>query len=420
MKLLHVVDTLDPERGGVSQAVRTMASEISNAGIYNEVLTLDAPSQKRLDVAYKINNMGPSRGPWSYSYKLTPWLLENLSRFDTIIIHGLWLYVGFAVKQALAKAKRGNSTQVLGRKSPSLFIMPHGMLDPYFQQSKKRKAKAIRNWVYWKLIEGHIVNNSDGLLFTCRQECTLAREPFKPYQPRKELVVGLGVTNPPLFNVQMKEIFRSICPKVPYGQYILFLGRIDDKKGVDLVIEGYRRLLNNYLVNSTSGSSEGCVIKQLRLHTPPKHFPHLVIAGPGMQTRYGDMLQQLVNDSPTLREHVCFTGMLKGDDKWATVYGCEAFILPSHQENFGIAVVEALACSKPVLISRQVNISSDIYDEGAAIVEEDTVEGTYNMLFRWMLTPEVERSEMKNQARKCYEKHFAVQGATDNLIKAIL
>lgn len=420
MRLLHVVDTMDPERGGVSQAVRTMASEISNAGFFNEVLTLDAPRQKNLDDAFKTNDIGPSRGPWSYSNKLTPWLIENLPRFDTVIIHGLWLYVGFAVRLALAKTKRGKITSLQGSSSTRLFIMPHGMLDPYFQQAKNRKAKAIRNWVYWKLIEGDFVNNADGLLFTCNQECILARKPFKPYQPRKELIVGLGVKNPPLFNSQMKDVFRSICPEIPYGHYLLFLGRLDDKKGIDLLLEGYRRILSDNILSIKNSTSQGFPDGNDPDNTPVKRIPHLVIAGPGMQTQYGAMLQELVNKSSILKAHVCFTGMLKGDEKWAAVYGCEAFILPSHQENFGIAVVEALACSKPVLISRQVNISNEIVEDGAAIVDEDTLEGTFNMLSRWISATQADQDRMRSRARTCYEKYFAVQKTTGDLLKAIL
>jgi hypothetical protein len=76
--------------------------------------------------------------------------------------------------------------------------------------------------------------------------------------------------------------------------------------------------------------------------------------------------------------------MLAGDSKWGALYGCEAFVLPSHQENFGIAVVEALACGKPVLISDQVNIWREIVEDGVGMVEGDTEEGVEKLLRRFL------------------------------------
>ena len=82
---------------------------------------------------------------------------------------------------------------------PKLFVMPHGMLDPYFQKAAGRKFKAVRNWLYWKLIENNLIKQADGLLFTSMLELELASQSFVPYHPKNETVVGLGVDNPPWF-----------------------------------------------------------------------------------------------------------------------------------------------------------------------------------------------------------------------------
>lgn len=398
MKLLHVVDTIDPERGGVSQAVRTMAAQIADLGIYNEVLTLDEPTKQELGTTYLVNNIGPSSSRWSYSRMLIPWLLNNLSRFDTIIVHGLWLYLGFAVTRALSKYKKKIKAQGQDRQLPALFIMPHGMLDPYFQLARRRRVKALRNWLYWKIIESNVVNSSNGLLFTCKQERMLAQQPFKPYRPKKELVVGLGVMNPPTFTYSMIDHFNEICPNVQYGKYILFLGRIDDKKGVDLLLQAYDKLL--LLPNAGE-------------------VPMLVVAGPGLDSSFGMKLLNFTAERPALKANVRFTGMLTGVHKWAALYGCEAFILPSHQENFGIAVVEALACGKPVLISNQVNINTEILQEKAAIISDDTIAGTFEMLNQWMSTNQIERDKMRDRARICFKRHFEIKATTSNLISAL-
>ena len=77
-----------------------------------------------------------------------------------------------------------------------------------------------------------------------------------------------------------------------------------------------------------------------------------------------------------------FPGMVGGKQKWAAFRGAKAFVLPSHQENFGIAVAEALACGCPVLISNKVNIWREIAEGKAGIVTDDTPEGTYLLLQR--------------------------------------
>jgi glycosyltransferase involved in cell wall biosynthesis len=72
--------------------------------------------------------------------------------------------------------------------------------------------------------------------------------------------------------------------------------------------------------------------------------------------------------------------MLKGDVKWGAFYASEAFALPSHQENFGIAVAEALACGKPALLADKVNIAPQIAADGAGLMQPDTQEGTDELL----------------------------------------
>ena len=91
------------------------------------------------------------------------------------------------------------------------------------------------------------------------------------------------------------------------------------------------------------------------------------------------------------------------------ILSIRSFILPSHQENFGIAVVEALACGKPVLISNQVNIWSEIKEAGAGFVEKDTIEGTENLLRSWQLLSVENKKIMCNQAVQCFKNNFSIE-----------
>jgi glycosyltransferase involved in cell wall biosynthesis len=391
MRLLHVIDRMDPAFGGTSQAIRNIVPPLIDLGIENEVACTDHPKASYLQKdSFKIHALGPSTGPWNYSSKLTPWLQDNLNRFDVVIIHGLWLHHGYATSKEVLRSRDSRDPK---KGTPKLYVMPHGMLDPYFQTAPDRKMKAIRNWVYWKLIEATIINNVDGVFFTCETELLLAREPFRPYRPKKELNVGFGIQQPPSYTDAMRQAFLKKCPQLKNQRYLLFLSRIHEKKGVDLLIKSYSEI-------ATDGSLK------------------LVVAGPGLETSYGQTIQQLVSEN-NLKDFVFFPGMLSGDEKWGAFYECEAFILPSHQENFGIAVVEALACNKPVLISNKVNIWREIEGAGGGVVADNTQSGTTALLTRWYkLSPEA-KALMGRNARRVFEEHFAIVPVAKRIIAAL-
>jgi glycosyltransferase involved in cell wall biosynthesis len=102
--------------------------------------------------------------------------------------------------------------------------------------------------------------------------------------------------------------------------------------------------------------------------------------------------------------------MLQGDAKWGAYYAAEAFILPSHQENFGIAVAEALACGTPVLISNQVNIWKDIVADQTGFVEDDTAEGTFRLMQRWIELPAEQRKAMAEKALPSFLRRYSMKG----------
>jgi glycosyltransferase involved in cell wall biosynthesis len=111
---------------------------------------------------------------------------------------------------------------------------------------------------------------------------------------------------------------------------------------------------------------------------------------------------------------------VQGDLKWGTFRRSEAFILPSHQENFGIAVAEALACGVPVLISNQVNIWREIEQAGAGLVQADTLEGTKHLIEAWLDTPAEQWQAMRAKATQCFNQKFDIERTADELIEAML
>lgn len=471
MLIINVINSMNPKNGGPSQGIRNSVSALEEFGVLSEVVCCDSPDEIWIkNDPFPVHALGPGKFGYAYTTKLQPWLEQNLARFDAVIVHGLWQWPVQATIRALKKLK-ANSPPVT--RHPPLFIMPHGMLDPWFQRDKSRRLKAIRNSIYWWLFERHAVNSADALLFTCEEELRLARTTFGGYRPKREINIGYGIEDPPVFGLRMRDAFQAKCPELGNKPYLLFLGRIHPKKGVDLLIRAYAEIL-----------------KTDKLKTP---LPDLVIAGPGWDTSYGRQMRELMdaanadiakkhhfslttertetseekqvtrmhfmNERGGVREDFCkpvclssafhrhsrhaaenilasypenpenwklktensplihSVNMLEGDSKWGAFYGCDAFVLPSHQENFGISVVEALACDKPVLISNKVNIWREIAEDGAGLVEEDSVDGTARLLNRFLVGEIAGR--ISGRSIDCFRRHFEIREASWKLLEAL-
>jgi glycosyltransferase involved in cell wall biosynthesis len=378
---------MDPRGGGVCQTIRYYAMPFLEQGHDVEVVCLDDPKSEYLaSDTLRIHALGRGRGAWNFHPALLPWFKANLTKYDAVVMNGLWQYQCYA----LWKATRRN-------QMPPYYIFPHGMLDPWFQKLTVRPIKSVRNWLAWKIFQHRVIRRANALLFTCEEERRLARLPFQPYWPQREAVVGLGLPQPPAYQPAMRNAFLEKCPGLEEQPYLLFLGRIHEKKGVDALIKAYAAL-----------------------HQSPVRsaVPKLVIAGPGRETEYGrKMLRWAEELCPA--GSVYWPGMLSGDAKWGALYGCEASVLPSHQENFGISVVETLACGRPVLISDQVNIWREIEGAGAALVKPDTVAGTTDLLADWINLPAATKAAMADQARPCYQNFFSIESAAGKLMAAI-
>jgi glycosyltransferase involved in cell wall biosynthesis len=379
MKVLQIVQSMDPATGGVCAGIRSTNLAMLKMGFKPEVVCYDNPDSHFLkNDPFKVHSLGSTNLPAAYHKDYIPWLKSNVLNYDVIIINGLWQYHSYATIRVILELKNRGI-----RNLPKVYIMPHGMLDPWFQRDKSRRLKALRNEIYWRLIERKVVNSADGLLFTCEEELLLARGTFKGYDPKKEINIGYGIENPPIQDLSMH-------PAISGNKYWLFLSRIHPKKGVDLLVKAYQELEEKYSL-----------------------IPDLVIAGP-LDSSYAKDMVKLSNS-----KKIHFTGLLQGNAKWGAFYNCEVFVLPSHQENFGIAVVEALACGIPVLISNKVNIYREIVDGGGGIVKEDTLEGTINLLNDWLELTKEQRQEMQMNSKKVFKRHFFSEKVAEKLIDAL-
>jgi glycosyltransferase involved in cell wall biosynthesis len=269
------------------------------------------------------------------------------------------------------------------------------MLDPWFKRTYP--LKHLKKWLYWPWADYRMLKNARAVFFTSESERSLARESFWLYRCTEQ-VVNYGTAGPVGDPHALREVFLQHYPKARGKKVLLFLGRIHPKKGPDLLLRALAVAL------SSRGTDQGKNV-------------HVVMAGPN-DNIYGQQMARL-SSSLGLNERVTWTGMLTGDMKWGAYFAADAFTLPSHQENFGVSVAEALACSLPVLISNQVNIWREIEADGAGFVEADDVVGTKNLLDRWLQTPETDWMAMRARARGCYQARFAVAQAAESLARAL-
>ncbi len=374
MRILRCIHSLDPAIGGPLESVRQSSLVLEQRGHEVEVVSLDAPNARGvLEFPGVAHGLGGG-GSYGYTPRLVPWMKANRARFAVVIVHGIWQYHSFGVWRAL----HGTSTPY--------FVFPHGMLDPWFNRTYP--LKHLKKLLYWPWAEYRVLRDAAAVLFTSEEERQLARESFALYRCN-EVVVNYGTAQPQIDLTNAREDFLSAFPTLRGKRILLFLGRLHEKKGCDLLLEAFR-------VQSKS------------------KMMHLVMAGPTAHEDYLERLQSLAAELP-----VTFCGMLRGNLKWGAFAAAEAFILPSHQENFGIAVVEALACGLPVLISDRVNIWREIDVSGAGYVESDTLAGTSRLLERWFAAPTSERALMREKAQRCFMERFEIHRATDSLLEAL-
>ncbi len=348
------------------------------AGNEVEIATIDDPRAPFLNLpACEVHGFGPTHDRTNYHYKpeLRRWLEANCRRFDGVIVNGIWQYHVLAARQALA----GRTPYV---------VFAHGMLDPYFQ--RRYPLKHVKKLAYWLLSERINLRRAEAVCFTSEEEMRVARTAF-PLSRFKGVVVPYGTIGPSGDPAQQRATFQSAFPATGSKPYFLFLGRIHPKKGCDLLLNAFARR-----------APEGI---------------DLVMAGPdndGWQASLQGLAARL-----GISDRVHWTGTLRGDLKWGAFFGAEAFILPSHQENFGIAVADALACGTIPLISDKVNIAAEVASDGAALVNADTVEGTEALILGFIALSDEERSQMRRRARECYERRYSLQDAAHAVYRAL-
>lgn len=376
MKILQLVQTLDLGTGGVARMVLATSQELAARGHATEIVALDEPDAPWVaGSGLPVHALGRGVRTYGYSRELLPWLRRHGGGFDRVIVNGLWQYHGFAAWRRFA-----------GSAIP-YFVFPHGMLDPWFKRTFP--LKHLKKWLYWPWAEYRVLRDAEAVIFTSEEERLQARESFGLYRCR-EKICPLGVETPAPAE---GDHFFTRFPELRGKRIVLFLGRLHPKKGCDLLIDAFARIAHR----------DGALA--------------LVLSGPdgiGWQKELEARARRSGKSG-----QIFFTGMLEGEMKRGAFEAAEVFALPSHQENFGLSVAEALAAGLPVLISNRVNIWREIVADDAGYVESDDLEGTARLLERWLQTPPETRATMRANARQCFARRFEIRRAVDSLLEIL-
>jgi glycosyltransferase involved in cell wall biosynthesis len=334
-----------------------------------EVVCLDDPGEPFLKgIHCPVHALGQSfLGRYAFSPRLWHWLHANLDRFDGIVMNGVWTFPSLAIRIAARRAHRPYG------------IFAHGALDPWF--NRKYPLKHLKKMLYWP-VQYSVLRDAQAVFFTTEIERDLARESFRPNRWHSE-VIPLGITDPEATKENASDQVEAFYAKLPMlrgRRFLLFLARIHEKKGCDLLIEAFGKVAAS--------------VPEV----------DLVIAGPGQHGTLAKLTSLAEQVGISGRVH--WPGLVGGDVKWGALRACEVFILPSHQENFGIAVIESLAVGCPVLVSNQVNIWQQIADDRVGLVDDDTLEGTERLLRGWFGLRARECEEMRTRARASFMSRY--------------
>lgn len=346
MRVVHVISSIDPRKGGPVLALEGLTRAQRKLGIdVSIVATFAAGNPANADVFHQddipVTLIGPTWGKLGFSSGMEKALRSAVGAADIVHIHAIWEQVQHrAARQALALGK-------------PYILRPCGMLDPWSLAQHRWMKRLV-----WMLRVRFDATHATALHATSEMEADNLRQ----------LLLNVPVIVEPN-GVRLSE-FESLPPpgwlaqRVPAlnnRRAILFLGRIHVHKGLDLLVPAFAEI--------------------------SRDFPDvdLVIAGPN-NDGYLPQVQQMIRERG-LTERVYLLGMLRGLERVAALHDAELFVLPSGHENFGISVVEAMAAETPVIVSNEVALHAEVTRSGAGEAVPRDVGPLADAMRRWLNNP---------------------------------
>ena len=380
MKILHVIAALYPERGGPAKVgpemCRALAKKGVDVSIYTTNLnisgTLDVPTDRAVIHDGVPVYYFPTSGlrQYGFSLPLAEALQSFIPTFDLVHIHSLYMFHTSASAHFCRKFK------------VPYIIRPHGTLDPYL-----RRKSRIKKGIYNLFLENRNLDKASAIHYTSEEEMILAHRPMNIQSPG--VVVPLGLNPEDYAKLPVPDSFRNRFPECRGKFLYLFLGRLDFKKGLDLLCKAF-----------------GEIARQ-------RKDVHLIIAGPDEMGCTKQMRIWLAEEG--ILDRVTFTGMLSGKDKLAAFNDADVFVLSSYTENFGVALVEAMACGMPVVISDRVNIWREIADAEAGLVTKCNPDDVYRGMSQLLKDPDL-RMKLGRNAKELVADRYTWDKNIDLMI----
>lgn len=375
MRILHVIWSMSPEAGGPPAAVKGLSGELVRLGHQTAIWTTEAGVESGVsEIAEGVEIRSfPLDGlkKWFYAPLMGKALRSEAAGFDIVHIHGVWLYP----TTAAARTCRTGDVPYL--------IRPCGMLSRF-----SLARKSLKKRLYGFAVERSNLSGAAAVHFTSERE---ASESFLFGARPPTVVVPNGV---PIAD-EPDGADRSGEFREKYGiggrRYILYLGRLSEKKGLDLLCDGFLAAIGE--------SSDVC----------------LALAGPDEEP-YARALKERTSEARR-RGRIVFTGYLEGAEKQAAFSGAELFAHPSFDENFGMSIVEAMAAGLPVLVSDGVDLHGEIAESGAGCVVPLEVGKVAEGLRRLLGAPEAAR-KMGQRGRRLARERFGLRLVGDGMVRA--
>ena len=334
MRVLHVIPSVAERSGGPAIAIVPMCRALKQEGI--EVLLVSTSAgvdhdeslyeYKGIPAKFFPTQLGDS---FKYSRPLSSWLSANIEQFDVAHIHAVFNHSSIAAAHVCRKAR------------VPYIVRPLGTLEPW-----SMTQKSLRKRVFWQVSGKGMLRRAAAVHYTTDAE-KLSTERLLGLNHGKVIALGIETTAS-ASHAKLEQHF----PELASEPYMLVLSRLHPKKGLDVLIDAFLALVQ------------------------VEKFAHwrLVIAGDGPEA-YVLKLKAMAGSSAQ-RDRIVFTGWLDGEEKDAVLGGASLLVLPSHQENFGLCVMEALSHSVPVLVSPHVNLAEEIVLANAgwiATVDKDAL-----------------------------------------------
>lgn len=363
IKILRIIHSLDPKWGGPPNAVIDHSKYLIKLGLQVDILVNDDVEKRYPKVlGLKIFKMGQGQlGQYGFNIKLFMWLYKNRNKYDFFIVHGLWSFYSLAARLLVPNR---------------FFIFTHGQLDPYFSFNF---FKSLKKKIYWLFIEKKNLLKCKSILVTTKYEKTLLNKTYVNTKNIKKSLIKYGIFQKNFNKKKIKKLFYKKYPFLKNKKFLLFLGRFHDKKGCDILLNSIKLLKDN----------------KIKLN--------FLLAGPDSYEK--DQLEKVSKDLG-LQKQVFWSDAIYGNIKYGAILGSEGMVLPSHGENFGVALVESLSMSRPVITTNKVNIYKDLLKYKAGIISNDNLKSFTNSLINFNSLTKNQKINLSQNSLKCFNDNF--------------